>query len=561
MSKIDPSRIRGIECRFAICVKNKETDDDVHVVKEQIHLDDGTIVPYLRKILNYKRPYYITKKGFRNHEDKKEWEEIERLNRYESTQTRLVRSMATSMEMPWFRGSQRDLQKSPYIYGADISSTSLLKQSYLDKYGLNTAYTFAGYDTETDVVHYDTKNHILMASISHKTNVYTYVQKRFVAGYTNVEERLRALAAEHLGDLIKRRNLTLHYVFCDTEIEVVQKSIGKAHEIKPDFLGIWNMVFDIRRIQEACARANVKLEDLFSDPSIPASYRYYEFIEGKANRITNANKRMNFKPVHRWNTVIAPASFYIIDQMCGYYQCRQGSPEEPSYGLDALVRKNTKASKLEFEPAKKYQGLAKHQFMQKYHPLEYIIYNQGDVVIMEELDDVTKDMAIQLPLFAGCTDFEKFPSQPKRTIDALHHFVLKRGHVMATTSKEMADEFDDETLGIDGWIVMLPSHMVADNGLKCVLENQNLRTNIRIFVFDLDVSGSYPNGQCVFNMCKQTTSKEPIRIEGISEDLQRMQTINLSAGRTNAVEIVTLICGAPTLEQIVQAYDKMIATM
>lgn len=70
----------------------------------------------------------------------------------------------------------------------------------------------------------------------------------------------------------------------------------------------------------------------------------------------------------------------------------------------------------------------------------------------------------------------------------------------------------------------------------------------------LDVSASYPNGECVFNISKETTKKELISIEGVSEHTRRMQGINLSAGASNAVEFTTGMFKMPTMIQWLEAY-------
>lgn len=62
----------------------------------------------------------------------------------------------------------------------------------------------------------------------------------------------------------------------------------------------------------------------------------------------------------------------------------------------------------------------------------------------------------------------------------------------------------------------------------------------------LDVSASYPWGEACLNISKKTTHLELIDIEGITEQVRRMQGINLSAGATNAVEFCTALFGLPT---------------
>ena len=63
-----------------------------------------------------------------------------------------------------------------------------------------------------------------------------------------------------------------------------------------------------------------------------------------------------------------------------------------------------------------------------------------------------------------------------------------------------------------------------------------------------------PNGGAVFNISKETTRKELVEIEGISEYTRRMQGINLSAGQTNAVEVCVGLFNMPTLDTLLEAF-------
>lgn len=73
------------------------------------------------------------------------------------------------------------------------------------------------------------------------------------------------------------------------------------------------------------------------------------------------------------------------------------------------------------------------------------------------------------------------------------------------------------------------------------------------------MSASYPYGEAVFNISRETTHLELIDIEGISEHDRRMQGINLSAGATNAVEFSTTLFGLPTPAQWLEAFQADMA--
>ena len=111
----------GIECRFATYVKPPEAGlPDLHLVKEQVHKADGTVVPVVKPVYNYERPYWIVKKGYRNFNQPKEWIEKERVNEFYSTQTDLLYKAASSLGKPYFKKSIKDLAaESPYLFGID----------------------------------------------------------------------------------------------------------------------------------------------------------------------------------------------------------------------------------------------------------------------------------------------------------------------------------------------------------------------------------------------------------------------------------------------------------
>lgn len=542
-----------VECRFAVYAKSKQTEDDIHLVKEQITHADGTQTPHLRILKNYERPFHITNKGNRNHKDFKEWEEKSKLNEYKATQTKMAQAIANALGQPYFRGSLRDLCKSPFIYGADILSTSIIKQSYKKLWDVQTPLSNAVFDTETDVIH--GTGQIVMATISFKERVLTVVQKSFVAGHSDAVNRIKALANKYIGEIITKRNIELDVRVVDTEIDVIKTLMKTAHQWSPDILSVWNLEFDMDKVIDACARANVNIADLLSDPSVPEEYRFFKFKKGLAKKVTASGRVMNFKPSQRWHTVFCPSGFYWMDAMSLYRQVRQGAPEETAYSLDHILKINGLAGKLKFKEADHLEKLAWHKFMQSSYPLEYVVYNIYDCVGMELLDEKTHDIRLSLPMFAGCTDFQNFNSLPRKTMNDLHYFVEGHDKVPGSTASEMSSDMDADTTDVSGWVVMLPSHLVADNGLKIVKENPLASTTVRIAVADLDISGAYPSNELVCNVSKQTTSKELIEIKGIDEITQRMQTINFSGGHTNAVEFCTKMYGMPTLDTLLDAFN------
>ena len=548
--------ITGRECRFAVYMQPPEPGmPDLHLVKEIIHYDDKTTQSNVKLIKDYQRPFWITKKACRDYKQKKEWTPETNLIKGMSSQSELVNNIARALGDPRFKGNLRMISASPYLYGSDILSTTLIKHAYIDKWPeLQTKYSVAVLDTETDM--FSDNGEVIMCTITMKSVVHTAVVKHFVDGIANVEARVEQKMNEYLGDYVKDRNIKSTLVLVDNALDAVKSCLDLAHKLRPDFLAIWNVDFDINKILNACETYGMEPAELFSDPSVPQNYRFFEYKQGKKQKITASGKVIPINPAAQWHTVFAPSSFYVIDAMCVYKQVRTGKPEEQSYTLDYILDKNLGIRKLKFKEAEHVSGSAWHMLMQSDYKIEYIIYNRFDCISMEILDEKTNDMSLSLPLFAGPSDFCNFASQPRRKVDELHFTALADGQVIGSTGSTMTDEWAEDIVSGSGWIVALPAALVADNGLKVIEEFPDLTTNIRISVGDLDVSAAYPTNQCVFNVAKETTMKELSTVTGVDDYTMKMQGINLSAGHTNAAEWCTTLLGMPQFFEALEMFNK-----
>lgn len=194
--------------------------------------------------------------------------------------------------------------------------------------------------------------------------------------------------------------------------------------------------------------------------------------------------------------------------------------------------------------------------MQSHQPFFYAVYNIYDCVGVEELDEVTGDIAFAYPVNCGNSDFSNFTSNPRRIMDDLHYDCLADGYVVGTTSQNMSDDNDEHVVGVDDWVICLSADNMDNNGL-CIIEGmETTRSMLRIHNADSDVAGTYPHEQMVFNMSKETTLRELSRIRGLTEWQRRSIGINLSGGPVNALEICHTAFGFPTLTQWIEMVDR-----
>lgn len=556
--------IASIEGKHVIyCEPPNGRGHDLHMVKEWVTLKTGERIPRLTPIWNFKRPFYVTKEGHRNHEQKKEWEELAKLDKYMTREYELIPHAAHVLNLYKLPRSKRDLAMNPYIYGIDISSASIIKQRYLDgqeKAGVPVKLsTVAGLDSETDMVRGDGK--IIMLGISYKDKAYTAVVESFVEGIPNVQEELHKLAWKYIPDVMKERQINWEIDIVKRPSDCVIECFKRLHQWMPDWVSIWNMEFDYEKMKEALEDDNIPLASVFSAPEVPKEFKFFYWNKGSMVKRTEDGKETPIPVQQRWDTAIFPASFRMVDSMQAYDKVRTGSALQTSYKLDHICDVSKLGyKKLRFpEDSHLIESSPEwHEFMQRKYKLRYILYNLFDNVLLEMLDEKTKDLADTVDTFAQSTDLINFRSQPRRKVDECHfEFIRDYKLVMGSTARDMTSPLDKLIYDLRGWIVTLAAHLTSRAGLRIIEGAMNLYTNIFFLVYDLDVSSSYPNGIAVMNMSKMTTVAEIIGIDDLEDPLTlRYQGMNLTSGHVNAVEFCSTIFNLPTAVEFSEMYRR-----
>jgi len=449
------SKIIARECKFVVHLPFvPDYREDTHVVKETLHYEDGTYKDNLRTITNFRRPFYITKPFYQKHKDKKESEELDRLNRYTSTDSDLGRNIAARLGSRYNGITDlRGVKDNPYIYGADITAASVIKHEYQKRYpDAISLYTYATLDIETNVL----TDEITMVSLVMEDKIHTTVTRKYIKD-TGIKEstmisKLDYLFEKYVPDTEGKAKVTRTLTVVENEMDLVRDTIGKAHEWGPDFVGIWNIEFDLGKMMKVCEKYHVDPADVFSDPSLPKNLRYFKYKQGMKQHVTESGKVKPINPEEQWHSAIYPAKFYMIDAMSAHRYVRVGGKSTPGgYSLDNILEQElgSKFKKLKFGDNPKYKGIEWHLYMNREKPLEYIIYNMWDCYSMIELDKKTKDLSTVLPMLSGISSYTIFNSGPKKIVDAMHYVYLEKGKVIGTKPARISD---DKLLGLDDWI-------------------------------------------------------------------------------------------------------------
>ena len=590
---------------------------DAHFVKEVIHLKDGTTRVALKQWDDFKRPFYITNKGRQNHHEKKDYELLENLTKYTSTQVSLANNIAKILGdySGGPRPQLRKLSRSPYLYGSDVSSACCLKNLYQSKFpGLITRNTVAGGDIETNVYEDHNEGQIICMSVTHKEHVYLAYLKHWVSDIADpVGETYREMEAlPELKALMHGRNLKIEVEVVDTPADIVIQCFKRLHQWKPDFFAFWNIEFDMTRILKTLEDYGIDPKDVFSDESVPRNYRHFHFKQDKAQMTTASGVSKSRGPQDQWHWVTAPASFQCIDSMSTYRVTRLAKGKEPSYALNYILGKElsvhekttlkaegdllkflTKCKKkldetpgsyphwfvneepvhtldearigdkvalkvdfgkLDFEAVANLNGIEWHKVMQTKHKIKYGLYNIIDSMRLEQLDEKINDLSRSISLFSKSSEYKNFASNPKRLIDDMHFWYLKRGQVIGSSSDQMVHELDQYVVSHRDWIVTLPSYMAGQHGIRCIKDLPDYHTLIFVHVADLDIVSTYPNVSQILNIARETTVMEFSAIQGVSEHHRREAGVNLTAGRVNSIEITQKIMGAPRMDAMLLAF-------
>lgn len=567
MSLTEPMLRQNMFVSYAKNRFNKR--DDMLIVKERVKdTVTGAEHPVLRLVPNLKRPFQVTKPGLRNHTQKKDYESPENLDHYECTQAELPYRLATALKVHHPAPYISDLCNSPYVYTADIESRVLyryqeMQRGIRENNGWTPKATMAVLDFEADVVH--GTDRITSGAISMGKYAVIAVTKEFAKGMLNPEQEILEEAHKHLKEHIDKRKIEIKVKLVENDLEVILAMFKFAHALKPDFLSIWNMSYDMGKILEVLERENIDPADVFCDPKIPREYRHFKYkVDGESKKgKADADPKKKSKNKHiseLWHVVDCPASFYIIDNMCLFARLRAIEQKRTSYKLDDILQEMVDLRKLNFKEADHIQEgtLEWHRFMSTQHKALYCVYNLFDCISMELLDDVIGDVQVKTLPYAASTPLGRMQSNPTRLANAYYFYMREEGLYPCAAGNQMAEpEFDRQILNRRGWPVALDNRLTVPNiGRKRIADIVSEYTRMFSNVADADIASGYPTSQRVMNASRSTTIAEICRIKGIPEATHRRIAVNLTAAPANAVDICQTVLGMPTLNDLLDDFTR-----
>lgn len=526
---------------YSIDKREGSNNDAIFCKRNRVIINkDGneTVIPEYHMHENVERDFWITKKAFRKHEYKIEYEHISRLDHYRCTQRNLARQIAYKTGQQYDpRKDIKEYFKNQYVYGCEIDINSVLKLQYKNKFPrkVYTPLSYAVQDIEFDVV---SQLGMIIFSMSYKDRAYQAVLKNWVnPGET--QEEYQEFIINELPE-IAERNIKLEVEFVDNMVDGIVKMFQKSNEWMPDIIGYWNINFDMTVILELLDKHNIDPKDVFSHPSVPAHYRHFEYKRGAMIKKKDDGSSRPLAPSEQWHTVFTTSPFYFIDPM-SMFRTLNKMKAEPSYSLDYLTNKFLGKGKYHFEHEilknVPLGSLKWHMLMQKHFKKQYCAYGLIDCIRVEQFEEHDKinNISLKLPIVIGDSQFQHLPSNPRQLCDDFHSFCLENKHVISVGAPNMQTELDLKVVGKSMWINILEATHLEDIGIQLVDDPMFRRSRLTILNYDLDLTSAYPKIGILLGLSRRNTVFEICKIQGMSGFKHRYNCVNLTGGDANAV--------------------------
>jgi len=567
--------IDKIEFRKAIHLPKTNNNEDTHIVSELITYTNGEQERKLRFIQNYKRPFFITKKIYRKrHTQKIEYEDIEKVERVECTESDAVNKISAKLGIRG-RPNMRKLKMSPYLYWGDMRASTIIKKIYNSKLkGDFTPFNVCMLDIEADIL----TSEISLITVSMGTNSRTFIsetwmreliegspldREKFTLDVYKAYEKDAPDVVSVIDGLVTLEDgstYTLELEYCRHEGDVITNTMAYVHSIKPDILTAWGALYDIETMSTRAANVwGLDPKNLFSDPSVPEALRRFNI-----RKDDNDYKKMNsgkesFIPFQaRFHIFESTSFFIIIDYMSAFYYIRNGSePKVPGgYGIDNILNNYMKFKKLK-PSISGMENLEKsiwHKRMSTSYKPEYTAYNIFDSKSMILLDNKTKDLSINMPLLLQDSEFDIFKSGPKKLLDSYTFFLLDNNKVVSTKSPLM-EKF--EGLGTEDWIVTLDSWKKGfDNTFSSFKGMDYIISNLRLLTTDLDIISSYPFQTLMFGLGTSRTARQLLDVEGFEKAYFVKENLGVCTGKVQALTFCSRMLNLPTVFEVDEFIKK-----
>jgi DNA polymerase elongation subunit (family B) len=466
------------------------------------------------------------------------------------------------------------LKKNPNLYAADTQIEDYYKTKSMLEYGEVYAPAYhKGYaDIEVDLTNYH-EDFAYPDVAPCPIYLITYIDRTIkeVFCFILYDERIKddimrvindpdRFVKKNMDEKILQENFKYHFNLYSTELSLIKSFFHTIHELKPDFVGWWNMAFDMPTILNRLRRLNCSEEDIANiccHPEVPEMFRYVNYIEDPKRSQFYGRKSKNDDdddeedevkskgkphPSRLVDWVEIPGYTQFFDQM-STFSCLRKRSLLKSYKLNDIGKKYGGIGKLDLEDL--------GYFIKDVNIKNFEIclaYNIRDSYVQYAIEEKQRDINQMVAASFNTRLSKTFSNSIIIKNYLMKYLYTDSGHIMGNaTSFDFKDELEGalvcrpellEQLGID--IMGSPSY---------VFEN----------AIDLDATSLYPSIIITHNIFKSALFGHVVSVErpggeslgsgeGLFEDLQTIDQ--------NIYEVASKYLGLPSVYDILHGIEK-----
>lgn len=528
-----------IDIQYVKANRKNNTPDYLYLIYRDMDTDEKQ----LKIIPEPKMDIYFTKPEFRNHTYNKNYELKSKLDKKVVRARDIIYEIANDQgeigrqrlndcfNTRNYKGLQ-EFYMYPYVYGADYDVRVWYRNQWLNKFDNNRPKILKKGFLDIEV---DTMEATGMPNpLKHPIDLVTFIDASAKESYTfclvgvdcqekdieymTEKERIKEFARrEYYANRLKLQKdviddipglkervheefdekypgLDYHFYFYKDERKMLIHLFQLINKLKLDFVGVWNIEFDMPYIIERCKALGLDPAEVICHPDFPVKECWFK---KDTHNFAVKNKSSFFH-----------CSSYTIyyDQMVVYAAIRKGQKELRSNRLTYIGKIELEDEKLDYSD----KGSGNLKTLSYVDYLTYILYNIKDVLLQYGIENKTTDVdTYYVYSYKNITPYESVFKQTIKLRNVQYRTFEQQDIVpgenintfLYNAEKEREDDDeDDEDDKFEGALVGNPL-LIADFGIEMFGHKTN---NVFEFSIDMDMSSFYPSTIYVMNIDAST---------------------------------------------------------
>ena len=512
--KINKESSMLLDVQYIKANKKNGTKDYLYLIWKDIDTDEK----YMQAIEEPKIDIYFEKPEFRNHLNNKNYATTDMVEKKTVVYKDIIYEIANDMGD---RGKQKlqdcfttrnykglkEFMMYPYVYGADYDIRTWYRYQWMKYFDndkpKNLSIGFLDIEVDTlesagfpnpvfdpidlvtfiDITHNNSYTFILVnrkcnSNDDFKRNLYKTRHETEEYYLNNIEE-LKREAHEKFDESYP--DMIYNFYFYKDEIKMLSHLFQLINQLKLDFVGVWNISFDIPYIMNRIETLGYDPKEIMCHPDFPVKECYFK------------KDTINFAVKNKSDFFKISSYTVFFDQMIVYAAIRKGQQELRSNKLTYIAKREIGDEKLDYSEEGSLKTLGYRNW------LMYVLYNIKDVLLQKGIEERTTDVyTYYFTSYQNITPYENEFKQTVKLRNVQYLFYLDNGMIPGQNvnailyngkdNKEKDDE-DDEDSKFEGALVGNP--LLIDNfGMKLFNHKSN---NIFRYSIDMDMTAFYPS--------------------------------------------------------------------